>query len=121
MTLLIVYPNIHADTRDAYQGLKFNQPKSQNIIQLIEGIKKQDLTQIADNLYNQFEETQFVKHPVIKEIKEKILSNGAIGALMSGSGSSLFGIFESKSSAEKAMAKLEPSGYRLFIAETIKT
>ena len=119
---LIVYPNIHASTKEAYDGLNLNNnniKRSENIKELIEGLRNRDLNKICKNVYNQFEESQFKKQPILAEIKVSLIKNGALCSLMSGSGSSIFGIFDSMTMAERAYNKLESLGYRLFLAESV--
>jgi 4-diphosphocytidyl-2-C-methyl-D-erythritol kinase len=57
--------------------------------------------------------------PKIKEIKDRMIQAGAIGALMSGSGSSVFGVFESEDDAKRASLNLEGMG-SIFIVHSVK-
>ncbi len=61
----------------------------------------------TDTLYNVFEDVVLKKCPKAKNAREKLISLGAISALMSGSGSSIFGVFDSKKQAENAVSVLE--------------
>ena len=61
-------------------------------------------------LGNVLEEVTIPKYPVIDKIKEIMMSNGAAGSLMSGSGPAVFGLFVDDSSVEKAYNALEDSG-----------
>jgi 4-diphosphocytidyl-2-C-methyl-D-erythritol kinase len=90
--LVIVKPEVHVSTADAYAGVKPGAPES-NLQDILE---KQTLSQWKDQLKNDFEESVFQKHPVIKQIKEDLYSLGAMYASMSGSGSSVFGIFNNQ-------------------------
>ena len=58
------------------------------------------MNEIAENLHNDFEFSILEMHPEIREIKKAMLENGALGSVMSGSGSAVFGIAESMKSAE---------------------
>jgi 4-diphosphocytidyl-2-C-methyl-D-erythritol kinase len=89
--IVIVKPDIHVSTAEAYAGVK---PK-QNSKPTSETLTKKDLAIWRDALHNDFEESVFEKHSVIKEIKTKLYKQGAAYASMSGSGSAVFGIFES--------------------------
>jgi 4-diphosphocytidyl-2-C-methyl-D-erythritol kinase len=71
---------------------------------------------IGDGLYNIFEITGRFS----PEIKEIMHSCGARGTLMSGSGSSVFGIFKDDSAAELAKEKLTEKGYRAFLCRPVK-
>jgi 4-diphosphocytidyl-2-C-methyl-D-erythritol kinase len=88
--LVIVKPDIHVSTQEAYAGVN---TKSQKIT-VKELVENQLLPEWKDHLINDFEESVFKKFPVISEIKKSLYAKGATYASMSGSGSSVFGIFE---------------------------
>jgi 4-diphosphocytidyl-2-C-methyl-D-erythritol kinase len=87
--LFLVNPGIHIATKAAYDGLTLAEPAKpvKDILQL-------PAQEWKDHLKNDFEKTVFELHPSIKSIKEAFYQYGAIYASMSGSGSSVFGIFE---------------------------
>lgn len=87
--LIIVKPDIHIATAEAYAGVIPRTPS-----QTIENILGADPSTWKTVLKNDFEESIFKKYPQIKEIKDKLYAFGAMYASMSGSGSSVFGIFE---------------------------
>ncbi len=101
LNLLIVNPGIHVSTKEAYQGCRIKGANS-NLQEIIKGFESGDLVRIVSNLYNGFEETVFKKYPEVKDCKEQIRSRGALGSLMSGSGSTCFGIFEDMNRAKQA-------------------
>jgi len=74
---------------------------------------------IVDGLYNIFEATVFEKCPKSKQLKLDILSLGAVGAMMSGSGPSVFGIFKTEDEARLAAEKLMEKGYRVYLARSV--
>ena len=86
---VIINPGIHISTAFAFSQIKPQQP---NIS--IKEIIQQPVAAWKDVLKNDFEEPVLTNYPVIKEIKDKLYQAGAIYASMSGSGSTLFGIFE---------------------------
>ncbi len=88
--LIIVKPDIHISTQEAYAGIKVKSPKNR----VKEVVEKQPLPKWRDHLVNDFEESIFEKFPVISQIKKSLYSKGATYSSMSGSGSSVFGIFE---------------------------
>ena len=90
--LLLVHPPIHINTRDAYSGVS---PKKK-VYSLEEDISKMPFTEWKNRIHNDFEDSVFIKYPQTKAIKEKIYSLGAAYASMSGSGSSVYGVFENK-------------------------
>lgn len=87
--MLLVKPDIHVSTVDAYRGITPT-PSKEKLTDLI----KRPIEEWKDRIKNDFEKTVFEKFPKIKEIKEQIYKSGAIYASMSGSGSSIYGIFK---------------------------
>jgi len=86
--LVLVKPDIHVSTADAYTGIKPIIP-SRSVKDLIHlPLKDWEL-----NLKNDFEKTVFSKYPQIEQVKSKLYQAGALYAAMSGSGSSVFAIF----------------------------
>jgi 4-diphosphocytidyl-2-C-methyl-D-erythritol kinase len=85
---IIINPGIHINT-----GWAFSQIKPAIPTRSIESIMQQPITTWRSDLANDFENPVFEKYPTIKSIKETLYQNGAIYAAMSGSGSSIFGIF----------------------------
>ena len=90
--LLLVFPDIHVSTTDAFATIQPSFAKTD-----LKNISFKD-GEAERFLINDFESTVFVKYPELLEVKNKLLDNGVIGALMSGRGSSLFGIFKDKPS-----------------------
>jgi 4-diphosphocytidyl-2-C-methyl-D-erythritol kinase len=88
---VLVKPAVHVSTADAYGGLSPAFPESplKELINL-------PVTEWKGKLKNDFEERIFVKYPEISQIKEQLYLAGATFALMSGSGSSVFALFEAK-------------------------
>lgn len=86
--LLLINPGITVSTADAFSGCK---PSIEG--KSLATIIKQPVQTWRDELKNQFEDTIFQKHPSLAEIKEQLYAHGAIYASMSGSGSTLFGIY----------------------------
>ena len=93
--LLIVSPGIHISTADA-----FGQIKPNSSIKNCKEIVQLPIEKWKDLLINDFEKTVFEIHPVLKTIKEKLYSMGAIYASMTGTGSTLYGIFKEKPTHE---------------------
>jgi 4-diphosphocytidyl-2-C-methyl-D-erythritol kinase len=107
--ILIVYPNIHVSTKEAFGNIKPQVPKT-TIKEIIETYKfSPDVWR--EKIRNDFEKTVFKVHPLIKGIKELMLSAGALFAQMTGSGSTVYGIFDK---AEKALEVKEKLGKEYF-------
>ena len=88
--LVLLKPEIHISTAEAYAGIKPKQPA----VSLTE-ILALPVTEWKNSLVNDFEESVFKKHPAISSLRESLYQHGAIYASMSGSGASVFGIFSS--------------------------
>lgn len=89
-TIILVKPDIFVSTRDAYALVK----PSPAAIPLTESIK-QPISEWKQIITNDFEKSVFAKYPEIAAIKDKLYDMGAIYASMSGSGSAVYGIFDS--------------------------
>ena len=94
--LVLVNPGIHVNTRWAFSQLKLTEPSSNytaNFKQSLATIVSGSINHWKNNLTNDFEIPVFEKFPIINSIKQTLYDKGAIYASMSGSGSSVFGIF----------------------------
>lgn len=78
-----------------------------------------DINRVSSLLFNKFEHVIIPKNPSINDIKSLLLDNGAIGALMSGSGPSVFGIFENENDQIKAFNTLKDKNIRTFLCKTL--
>ena len=76
---------------------------------MIEAIKKNDLKGLADSICNVLEEVTIPDYPIVQEIKDKMLNNGALNAMMTGSGPTVFGLFDDKKKAVAAVDELKES------------
>jgi len=87
--LVLINPGIHVPTSEAFASIIPHQPE----YDLRESIQK-PISEWNKYIFNDFEKSIFPKYPNIAEIKETLYKQGALYAAMSGSGSSVFGIFE---------------------------
>jgi len=90
--ILMIYPNIHISTKEAYSNIKPQLPS----ISIEEILNQYDLRDWKNYLINDFERPLFKTYPVLQEIKSGLYDAGANYASMSGSGSCMFGIFDQK-------------------------
>lgn len=106
--MIIIKPEISFSTKEMFEKLdkreKINQ--KENARNIIKALEKNQLNELAGNLYNVFEEVIEEKHE-IQKIKQELKANGAIESLMTGSGSCVFGIFKDKEKAKEAYQKLK--------------
>ena len=105
-TILVATPPIHVSTSWAYSSLRLVENKSRPKLRDLLSGSIRDSGTLRRELTNDFEETVFRKHPEILELKKAILAGGAELALMSGSGSSVFGFFSSPERARSLAADL---------------
>jgi 4-diphosphocytidyl-2-C-methyl-D-erythritol kinase len=89
--LVLLNPGIGVNTREAYQNCS-PEPSRHNLCD----IEKVEINEWKNFLFNDFEKYVFRKHPLIGELKEDLYQSGALYSSMSGSGSSVYGIFEQK-------------------------
>ncbi len=100
--LCLVNPGIHVSTSWAYQSLNLTSEKVAAKIPILYN----SAMDVSGILSNDLETVTIAKFPLISQIKENLLAAGANGALMSGSGSTVFAIFETESAARSAMESL---------------
>lgn len=110
--IVIAKPLISVSTSSIFNALDISKIKYRADVQkMIYFLQKGDLRGICDNLGNNLEIITLKFHPIIGLIKQTMLDTGALGSLMSGSGSAVFGIFKSKKQAVLS-AKLLRQKYR---------
>ncbi|HEY4716155.1 MAG TPA: 4-(cytidine 5'-diphospho)-2-C-methyl-D-erythritol kinase [bacterium] len=98
---VIVYPGIEISTKWAYSKVRFNLTEShkENKIYF--------LNNVYERLFNDLETVSMKKYPELNEIKTRLIDRGAADARMSGSGSSVFGVFPDMGTAKKAVKELQ--------------
>jgi len=116
LPILIVNPGIHISTKEAFQNIK---PKDSVFDYTFLNSRKEfnwsNLTQV---ITNDFEEYIFSVYPEVGNIKKEMLNAGALFSLMSGTGSTVYGIFKDVESADKVKCKF-PEHYFKFISHSI--
>lgn len=122
--VLIGKPGISVSTKMAYESLQLDKISSHpDIDGMIRDIENGDLLTMTEKMGNVFEPGIIEKYPVIGEIKDLMEDNGALKAMMSGSGPTVFGIFDDREKMEVAAAVLRESGLAktVFATEVTKT
>lgn len=100
--IVIAKPGISVSTRFVYENLNLKGLTSHpDIDGMIDALEQGSLNGVADRLENVLETVTTVKYPVINKIKKRMKENGALNALMSGSGPTVFGIFDDQSKGER--------------------
>lgn len=107
--VLIAKPGISVSTKFVYDHLDASSLRPSDhpdIDGLIEGIGNRDIYAVASRLGNVLETVTIPEYPVIADIKERLKALGAVNALMSGSGPTVFGIFTNPKAAEEAYEEM---------------
>ena len=105
--VLIAKPPVSVSTKMVYEALDAREiTEHPDIDGIIDGLEKGDLRKVAGCMGNVLEDVTIRMHPVIEEIKQEMRDAGAIGAMMSGSGPTVFGLFESRSQARDAQRRI---------------
>jgi len=117
---VIVSPDLMVSTAWAYGEvrLRLTQEGNKNILNIFDATA----LKIPDLLFNDLESVTLSKYPFLCSIKESLLALGALGALMTGSGPSIFGVFESAHKANKAGDTLKStwSNYDVFVVKGLE-
>jgi 4-diphosphocytidyl-2-C-methyl-D-erythritol kinase len=122
MHLIIVAPGVHVSTAEAYGAL--GAPALTKVEPLVNLSVSRTEADFPDSLCgvwsNDFEAVVVRLHPEIGSAREKLVESGAERVLLSGSGSSVFGVFESKGAAARVRETLKAeSGWRVYACETL--
>ena len=109
--VLIAKPAISVSTKAVYEGLKlYDGMEHPDIDGVMEGIQQKDLKGVASHMGNILETVTIPMYPVIEDIKKLMLENGALNAMMSGSGPTIFGLFPNEKEIRRAYEALKQSG-----------
>lgn len=109
-TILVAKPGIGVSTRFVFENLKANELESHpDIDGMLDALKNQDLKALAGHmtLGNVLETVTIPAYPVIQKLKDAMIRGGALATLMSGSGPTVFGIFDSRQAAKRAYGALK--------------
>lgn len=116
--IILIKPKVGVSTAWVYKTLDLDKvSKRPNTEKIISALVKKDIKYIAENMCNVLEEVTINKYPMIKKIKKNLLHKGAIGSMMSGSGPTVFGIFENEEKAKKAFGFLGTSKHDIYLTQ----
>ncbi|MBI4767482.1 MAG: hypothetical protein HY787_23295, partial [Deltaproteobacteria bacterium] len=111
---ILIYPRLPISTSWAYAQVKFPLTRGEKTINLERLKADKDINKeirVKDFLKNDLEELVTPFYPIIGNIKKALLDQGCLQALMSGSGSTVFGIWETKKTAQEAFSRLKQQGW----------
>lgn len=125
MSLILLLPHLHVDTKNAYKqmdcqnlvGVDYFEQKKYHILR--NGLEQNNLSLICQGIYNKFEQVAFKEFPKLEEIKHDISDCGALSSFMSGSGSTMVGLFSDDNAAKVGLATLKKQGYDALLCHTI--
>jgi len=113
--VLICKPGIHVSTKFVYTNLVLDQDTVHpDIDYMIDCIRRGDLLDLCNNLGNVLETVTIPAHPEIATIKETMMAEGALGSLMSGSGPTVFGLFDDIEKAKHAKEVCKNLPFKCF-------
>jgi len=118
--LIILKPAFGVSTKDVYENLDvFKIYKHPSTEELIEAINDDNVKFISNNMRNILENVTLRKYPVLRMIKKDMCDAGALGAMMSGSGPTIFAFFEDMLKAQRCYDKMKLTYKEVYITRTI--
>ncbi|MFZ5351243.1 MAG: 4-(cytidine 5'-diphospho)-2-C-methyl-D-erythritol kinase [Bacillota bacterium] len=117
--ILLAKPEASISTREVYQNFRLDAVvKKPDTKGMTAAIQDGNIYRIAENLCNVLETVTIKMCPEIETIKQKLLDYGALGSLMSGSGPTVFGLFEDMNAAYKAYDSIKDMVREIFVVKT---
>ncbi len=118
--IVLVKPKIGVSTAWVYKNLDIARIKERPDTQLLmEALEHKDKKLVSHNMKNVLEMVTIQKYDIIEEIKNRLINLRALGSLMSGSGPTVFGVFEDRQSAEYAYNAIKSDRWETFLTTTI--
>ena len=117
-SLVIAKPKIHVSTKFVYGNLKVRElTEHPDIDGQVQALRENNLEQLVARMGNVLETVTIPAYPVIDEIKHTMMKYGAMGAMMSGSGPTVFGIFEKEDKAQEVcrLLKKEKAAKQVYL------
>ncbi|MCG4585044.1 4-(cytidine 5'-diphospho)-2-C-methyl-D-erythritol kinase, partial [Anaerosalibacter bizertensis] len=119
--ILLANPGISVSTAHVYNSLRLDKiEKSPDMDMLVQAVENDDIYTLAKNMGNILEQVTVEEFSQIKTIKEDMIRYGALGSLMSGSGPTVFGLFDDEKKLVKCKEYLEKKVAKVIITKTIE-
>ena len=119
VSILVCKPNLFISTQKVYQGLDLNNIKNRpDNKYLMHCLEKDDIKSLASNMVNVLETVTSKEHSEIKEIERIMMNNNALGSMMSGSGPTVFCLFESKEDALRGKEELLKTYEQVYVVNS---
>lgn len=118
--VVLVKPPFGVSTKEVYERLEINKIyRHPDTRAILNGIKDKSLKNVCRNMKNILENVTLRKHPLIRKIKIEMLEAGACGALMSGSGPTVFALFKHSQEAQLCFEKMKIKYKEVFLTKTM--
>lgn len=119
--ILVCKPELFVSTKEVYEAIdsKTIKKRPDNKL-LIELLKENNIELLAKNMYNVLGSVTKEKYPIINEIEEIMINNKALGAMMSGSGPTVFGLYDNEDDAEKCRKILLENFKQVYLVKSYK-
>ncbi len=116
---VVVKPFFSVSTKEAYKMFDEQGGDCPDVDGILSALKQRSIHQVCSSMGNDLERCIALKYPEINEIKDKLIGLGAIGAMMTGSGSAVFGVFENMIQAQQAADKMRAQKRRVFVCRPV--
>ena len=118
--LVLVNPGVHSSTKEVYAACEARPLDGENATaKMVAALKAGDLESIAAALMNDLQAPAVKQHPEIADALVSLRTAGVLGAMMSGSGSSVFGIVRDAAEAERISSEMNARGYKAWPVQTL--
>ena len=118
--LVLVNPGVHSSTKEVYAACEGRPLDGENLTaRMVEALQAGALSRIAAALMNDLQPPAVKQHPEIADALVSLKTAGVIGAMMSGSGSSVFGLVENESEARRISSEMNAHGYKAWPVRTL--
>lgn len=117
--LVLIKPDFGVSTKEVFNKIDNKNYVHPQIDKIIEAINEDNLNKIGSNLSNVLEQVTIEQNPIIADIKEMIKLSGSLGTLMSGSGPTVYGIFDDLYKAENCYNEARKKYDQVFLTKTI--
>jgi len=118
--ILLANPGVHVPTAYVYKNLRLDKiHKHPETDELISYVEENNTKLVAENMVNLLETVTIEEHPIIEDIKETMIKYGALGSIMSGSGPTVFGIFQKEKDMLKCKEFLDKSINTVLMVKTV--
>ena len=118
-SILVCKPNLFVSTKKVYEGLDLKNIKNRpDNNYLIECLSKKNIKSVAENMVNVLETVTSKEHQEIEDIERIMMNHNALGSMMSGSGPTVFGLFENEAEALKGKEELLKKYTQVYVVNS---